>query len=96
MHTTVIVQFPIGAETTVEQAKALYEASAPNFQGLPGLIRKYYLYGDDGTGGGVYLWESREAAESLYTDAWKQGLAERFGAEPSVTYFTSPVIVDNS
>jgi hypothetical protein len=39
--------------------------SAPNYRGVPGLVRKYYLYGDDQTGGGVYLWDSRDAAERL-------------------------------
>ena len=39
------------------------KVSAPTFLGKKGLIRKYYLNGDEG-GGGVYLWESKEAAEA--------------------------------
>jgi hypothetical protein len=49
--------------------------SAPNYRGIPGLVRKYYLYGDDRTGGGVYLWNSREAAERFYSEAWKSTIA---------------------
>ena len=62
---------------------------------MPGLVRKCHVLGDDGTGGGVYLWESREAAEALYDGAWHAMIRQRYGAEPSVRYFETPVIVDN-
>ncbi len=95
-HTTVIVTFPLASSIKLETAKSMFEASAPTYQKIPGLIRKYYLYGEGPMGGGVYLWESREAAEKLYTKAWRDGLAERVGAQPTVQYYSSPVIVDNS
>ena len=40
-----------------------------------------------------YGWD---AAAALYDDAWRAGIRERLGAEPSITYFESPVIVDNA
>jgi len=58
---TAIVRFRLPEGTTRDDAKAMFEKSAPNYRGVPGLVRKYYLYGDDRTGGGVYLWNSREA-----------------------------------
>jgi hypothetical protein len=93
---TAIVKFPLPAGTTREDAKELFEGSAPNYQGAEGLIRKYYLFGEGPTGGGVYLWESRDAAQRQYSDAWKNMIAERYGAAPDITYFETPVIVDNS
>ncbi len=93
---TAIVRFGLPPGTSLEAAKAMFEKSAPNYKGVPGLVRKYYLFGDDGTGGGVYLWESREAADSMYSDAWRKMISERFGNPPRITYFESPVIVDNS
>jgi hypothetical protein len=93
---TAVVRFPLPPGTTLEQAKAFFEGSAPKYQGAPGLVRKYYLFGEDGTGGGVYLWESREAAEKMYSDAWKKMIADRYGTAPEITYFDTPVIVDNS
>jgi hypothetical protein len=93
---TAVVRFPLPPGTTLEQAKAFFEGSAPKYQGAPGLVRKYYLFGEDGTGGGVYLWESREAAEKMYSDAWKRMIADRYGTAPEITYFATPVIVDNS
>ncbi len=32
----------------------------------------------------------------MYSGEWKSFIKERYGAEPSVTYFESPVIVDNA
>jgi nitroreductase len=39
--------------------------------------------------------EIREAAEQLYTEEWHRYIKDTYGSEPSVTYFESPVIVDN-
>src|SRR5215470_15123192 len=61
----------------------------------PGLVRKYYLYGDDRTGGGVYLWNSREAAERFYSEAWRTTIAQRYGAQPEVSFYDTAVIVEN-
>ena len=94
---TALVQFPLKEGTTLEAARAAYEGSAPKYRGLAGLARKYYLFdAASGVGGGCYLWESREAAESFYDDAWKRYMTERYGTEPRITYFETPVIVDNT
>ena len=93
---TAIVRFPLPKGTSLEMAKAMFETSVPNYQGAPGLIWKYCLYGKDGVGGGVYLWESRSAAERQYSAAWKSMIAERFGTSPEINYYETPVIVDNS
>ena len=94
---TAIVQFPLARGLTLEQAREAYEGSAPKYRGLAGLVRKYYLFDAAASiGGGCYLWESREAAESFYDDAWKRFIAERYGAEPEIRLFETPVIVDNT
>ncbi len=92
---TAIVTFPLAKGTSSADAKALFEASASNYKNFPGLIRKYYLYGDGPLGGGVYLWESRAAADKLYTTEWRKTFEERLGAAPKILFFESPVIVDN-
>ncbi len=92
---TVIVQFKVG-DAKVEALKEIFAASVPKYQQVPGLLRKYYLLSDDGdTAGGVYLWKSRADAEALYTPEWKQMIKEKYGAEPDLRYFESPVILDN-
>jgi|TARA_B100001964_G_C14029611_1_gene507666 hypothetical protein len=89
-----IVQIP-GAKRSKEQAVEAGKASAPMYLGMTGLIRKYYLNGDEG-GGGVYLWESREAAEAWYDDDWWPMMEKRFGVRPTLTYYDNHVIVDNA
>ena len=93
---TALVQFKLPQALSVEKAREIFSSTAPKYREIHGLIRKYYLLSmDGGTAGGVYLWKTPEDAERLFTDAWKQFIREKYGAEPSVTYFASPVIVDN-
>jgi len=93
---TAFVQFKLPHPISREKAQETFLGTAPKYREVEGLIRKYYLLSEDGgTAGGVYLWKSRGDAERLYTDEWKRFIAEKYGAEPSVTYFDSPVIVDN-
>jgi hypothetical protein len=93
---SVLVQFKLPQPVTAEQAREVFLATAPKYRNVSGLLRKYYVLSEDGaTAGGVYLWKSREDAAAFYTDEWKTMVRERYGVDPSLTYFYSPVIVDN-
>jgi hypothetical protein len=93
---TAVVQFKLPQPVTLEKAREIFSSTAPRYREADGLIRKYYLLSEDGgTAGGVYLWKSRGYAEGVYTDEWKRFIADKYGAEPSIQYFSSPVIVDN-
>ncbi len=93
---TALVQITLPEPMAKDKAKDVFAGTAPKYREVKGLIRKYYLLSEDGaTAGGVYLWKSREAAEQLYTDDWKTFILQKYGTRPSVTYFDSPVIVDN-
>ncbi|MGA7994690.1 MAG: hypothetical protein WCA28_07235 [Bradyrhizobium sp.] len=53
---TAIVRFKLPASIDAATAAELFQGSAPKYQGLPGLIRKYYLFdAENRTGGGCYL-----------------------------------------
>jgi len=92
-----IVRFALPTPMSPAEATAVFEASAPAYQSVPGLRRKHYLLAEDGrTAGGVYLWDSREQADALYDAAWRERLTARYGAPPSVEFFESPVTVDAS
>lgn len=94
---TVLVQFQLPQPVTREKAREIFLSTAPKYRGFPGLIRKNYVLCQDGkTAGGVYLWKSREAAERLYTDEWKKFIVDKYGGQPSVIYFETPVVVDNA
>ncbi len=96
MMITAIVQFPLPEPLTAEEATEVFRSTAPIYRGMPGLVRKIYLLSEDGrTAGGVYLWETRAAAEQAYGGEWRQRVVQRYGAEPRVSYFASPVVVDN-
>ncbi len=93
---TAIVQFRLPSPVTRDRAQELFAGTAPKYRNTAGLVRKYYLLSQDGaTAGGVYLWKTREDAERLYTADWRQFIAKTYGAEPSLEFFETPVIVDN-
>jgi hypothetical protein len=93
---TALIQFKLPQPVSREKGREIFSGTAPKYRGMKGLIRKYYLLSQDGgTAGGVYLWKSKEDAERVYTEGWKQFIFDKYGALPSVTYFETPVIVDN-
>jgi hypothetical protein len=93
---TELLQFNLPQPVTSDKAQEIFASTAPQYREVPGLIRKYYLLSEDGgTAGGIYLWKSRGDAERLYTDEWKRFIVYKYGSEPSVEYFDTPVIVDN-
>ena len=93
---TVIVEFKLPQAISSQQAREIFLSTAPKYQGLPGLIRKYYFLVPDGTtAGGVYLWQSSEDADRLYTDEWRAFVRGKYGSEPVLKYLETPVVVDN-
>ena len=93
---TAIVQFKLPQPLSLDKAAEIFSGTAPKYREIKGLIRKYYVLSQDGaTAGGVYLWKSQEDAERLYTEEWKQFILDKYDALPTVTYFESPVVVDN-
>jgi hypothetical protein len=59
-------------------------------------VRKYYVRTEDGgRAGGIYLWESRAAADAVYNGEWRERVEKLYGAKPTFTWFGTPVIVDN-
>jgi hypothetical protein len=92
-----IVTFELPEGMGREAVLALYQATVPRWQANPELVRKYYLYdGENGLGGGVYLWPSVEAAQAAHDAAWCARAEEMYGAPPRFQYFEAPLIVDNS
>jgi hypothetical protein len=95
---TALVQFKVPAGASRDEVFANMAKAAPRFEGMPGLMRKNFLYNEAaGTGGGVYTWETREAAEAVYAEGgpWRQAIRDLYGVEPEVTIFETPIIVDN-
>jgi hypothetical protein len=93
---TAITNFRLPKPITLDEARKIFLSTAPKYQGMPGLFRKCYVLSQDGgTVGGIYLWNSQAEAEAVYTEAWRAFVRDKYGTEPTVTYFDSPVVVDN-
>jgi len=91
-----ITAFTLPKTITREEARSIFLSTAPTYRGVQGLLRKHYVLSEDGgTAGGIYFWNSRQEAEALYTESWRAFVREKYGTEPTVTYFDSPVVVDN-
>ncbi len=88
------VRFPIKGVDKKEFEKKLL-ATAPKYEKLDGLIRKYYIMTDDGKhAGGIYLWESKAKADAWYNAEWKKYMTEAWGEPPLLEYLDCPIVVD--
>ena len=96
---TAIVQFKVADGVSRDEILTNMGNAAPRFESVPGLIRKNFLLdANRGVGGGVYTWETRDAAEALYAEggAWREAIRNVYGVDPEITWFETPVIVDNA
>ena len=94
-----IVKMSIPKELDFDEFIRHAEEVAPNFENLPALVRKNFLYSaEEGVAGGAYCWDSREAAEECYKEGgiWRERIVSYFHVEPEITYYESPVVTDNA
>ena len=93
---TTLVQFKLPEPITPAKAKEIFLSTASKYTAVPGLLRKHYLLTEDGrSAGGVYLWQSRADAERLFTGDWKKFVYDKYGSEPVISWFNTPVVVDS-
>jgi hypothetical protein len=93
---TTITTFRLPKPITRDEAREIFLSTAPKYRDVAGLVRKVYVLSEDGsTAGGIYLWNSRADADAMYTESWRAFVRGKYGTDPSVTYFDSPVVVDN-
>jgi len=92
----VLTTFKLPKPITRGEARSIFLSTAPTYRGVKGLLRKHYVLSEDGANvGGVYLWNSKPEAEAMYTESWRAFVRQKYGTDPTVTYFESPVLVDN-
>lgn len=79
-------------ESTPQQVLDLFEDSVSRFASREDLAGKAYLLGRDGrSGGAVYFWRSEEAPEVVFDEGWRARVRERYGVEPEVNIYDSPI-----
>lgn len=96
MH-TVMWTFKVPPGTTKATLVETINATAHTYQGIPGLIRKYYGIAPDGnTLVGIYLWESKAASDSLFTPDWVAMVTKRWASPPQRQDFETPMVVESA
>ncbi len=93
---TAVVTAPMPKGLSREKYLENTKAIAGRFTDIPGLIRKQFLFDDKaGVVGGVYLWETREQADTCYKGVWRENFVKSTGSQPDIRFFESLVVVDN-
>jgi len=92
---TVFVQIKLPTPQLRDEVMAAFEASAPNYKGAAGLLRKYYLFDGIDKVGGFYVWKDKASAEAVHTQDWLDHVGGRYGSVAELTYFEAPILVDN-
>jgi hypothetical protein len=78
---TAIVQYRLPSNIDLKACAEHFRKIAPGFRTVPGLIRKQFIYAEDGWAGGVYLWKTRADAEAFYSGAWLAGTLRHGSAD---------------
>ena len=92
-QTIAVVTYRLPDGTDREAALQMFRDSIPRYMATVGLLRKNVIY-QEGVGGGVYLWESREAAEAAYSDEWKAYMTEKYNHSPKLVFYEAPITMD--
>jgi hypothetical protein len=96
MH-AVMWTFKVPAGTGKDELVRTINATAHTYQGVPGLIRKYYGIAPDGASiVGIYLWQNVAAANAFYTLRWRSLVEQRWGAPPQRQDWDVPMVVESA
>lgn len=73
----------------------LYRQSASKWLANPDLVQKYYFFDQEGpTGGGIYIWRSRDAALRWHGEEYRAMVRSLYGAEPQIQILDALLHVD--
>ena len=91
----VLFDLPEGLSRS-EVVQGMREVS-PHWRANPDLVRKTFLYDPEaGQAGALYLWPDLASARRAHDDAWRARIRARYGSDPVIRYFDTPIVVDNA
>ncbi len=94
---TEYVLFSLPERIPREDVVAGMHEAAPRWRSEADLIRKTFVYDPVANqAGAFYLWKNRASAEAAHGEVWRQGIRAKYGSEPKVVYFQTPLVVDNA
>jgi hypothetical protein len=92
---TAIVRYKLPATIGRKECLVHFHKIAPGFVSQKGLIRKQFIWGENGIAGGVYQWETLADAKEFYQGPWLDGILQRYGSYPEIEYFTTFAVAQN-
>ncbi len=93
----VFVTFRYGNDFNAAAVRKIAAASRARFEGMPGLRSKIFtLDASTRVATNVYVWESRQAAESFFTEELLTRVTGLYGVRPSVEYAEIAAHVENA
>jgi hypothetical protein len=94
---TEYVLFDLPPGITRAEVVAGMREVAPRWRAEAALVRKTFVHDPVANqAGAFYLWTDRAAAERAHDAAWRQRIRDRYGSDPVVRYFDTPLVVDNA
>ena len=67
------------------------------FEGMPGVRFKFFTFDEaEKRATNFYVWETKEAAVSFFSDELRERVTELYGVTPTIEFFEIAEIVDNS
>lgn len=77
-----------------QAVRETYEARAPRYREIPGLVQKYYLrFPATGEHGAVYVWESREALRAFEESDLARTIPDAYRVEGSPSGEVAEVVM---
>jgi hypothetical protein len=92
---TAIVRYDLPPTIGREACRAHFIKISKDFGTVTGLLRKQFIWNENGTAGGVYLWETIDDAKRFYQGPWLDGILERYEMYPEIEYFQTFAMTEN-
>ena len=92
-HVATLVQIPIPSGVSNDLVRDGFAGAEETYRNVRGLLRKNFVIGEEGTFGGVYLWDSLASAEEWLDDRWRQRVTDTYGSPPTVEWFEVPIVL---
>ncbi|MEK9722951.1 MAG: hypothetical protein VW405_05630 [Rhodospirillaceae bacterium] len=89
-----VVDIPWGAAKRTDEVLDQALESTKIYHDVKGLVRKHYINGAE-SGGGIYVFDTRENAEAWFHDGWADWMEGRFGVRPTLTLYDNYLTLDN-
>ena len=91
-----ILTFQYGDDFDRSRVEAIAQQAQTKFVGFPELRSKAFMVDEPARRAvNVYVWESREAAESFFDDALLEGVTGLYGVRPTVELVDVAALVEN-